>query len=455
MFEKVLVANRGEIAVRVIRACRELNIRTVAVYSEADSNSMHAQLADDAICIGGAASADSYLRIDRIIGAAEISDVDAIHPGYGFLSENAHFAEVCENCNIRFIGPKSAAMNALEDKALSRELARKAGVPVPPGSEGVIETEQEALKIAKKIGYPVMIKAVAGGGGRGMRTAHNDISLVKGYHTARSEAEKSFGNSGVYIEKFIENPHHIEFQILGDSKGNIIHLGERDCSIQRRNQKLIEETPSPLLEGKHKKLRPQMGKAAIKIAQAAEYTAYLLSGEITGRSNLGHPLVPAVYGIIPTADGHIAVIGVLPHQRDDFFTVAGCPEVADDERFAMPMFDPGNRRELFAALAEWFCAAPTAEWVDRLRAVGIRCAPVNDHEQAAAYPQVTLNGYIRELDHPAGGTARVVGSPIRMSDTPPSPAAAAPELGQHTEEVLLELGYDWDRIAALREAGAI
>ena len=309
MFEKILVANRGEIAVRVIRACRELNIRTVAVYSEADANSMHAQMADDAICIGGAASSESYLRIDRIIGAAEISDVDAIHPGYGFLSENAHFAEVCENCNIRFIGPKSAAMNALEDKALSRELARKAGVPVPPGSEGVIETEQEALKLAKKIGYPVMIKAVAGGGGRGMRTAHNDISLVKGYHTARSEAEKSFGNSGVYIEKLIENPHHIEFQILGDSKGNIIHLGERDCSIQRRNQKLIEETPSPLLEGKHKKLRLQMGKAAIKIAQAAEYTNagtvefivddkgkfYFL--EVNKRIQVEHPITEEVTGI--------------------------------------------------------------------------------------------------------------------------------------------------------------
>ena len=309
MFEKVLVANRGEIAVRVIRACRELNIRTVAVYSEVDSNSMHAQMADDAICIGGAASADSYLRIDRIIGAAEISDVDAIHPGYGFLSENAHFAEVCENCNIRFIGPKSAAMNALEDKALSRELARKAGVPVPPGSENVIDTEQEALKIAKKIGYPVMIKAVAGGGGRGMRTAHNDISLVKGYYTARSEAEKSFGNSGVYIEKYIENPHHIEFQILGDSKGNIIHFGERDCSIQRRNQKLVEETPSPLLEGKHKKLRPQMGKAAIKIAQAAEYTNagtvefivddkgkfYFL--EVNKRIQVEHPITEEVTGI--------------------------------------------------------------------------------------------------------------------------------------------------------------
>ena len=235
MFEKILVANRGEIAVRVIRACKELNIRTVAVYSEADSNSMHAQMADEAICIGGAPSAESYLRIDRIIGAAEISDVDAIHPGYGFLSENAHFAEVCENCNIRFIGPKSDAMNALENKALSRELARKAGVPIPPGSKDVVETEQEALKTAKEIGYPVMIKAVAGGGGRGMRTAHNDISLVKGYHTARSEAEKSFANSGVYIEKLIENPRHIEFQILGDSKGNIIHLGERDCYASIRD----------------------------------------------------------------------------------------------------------------------------------------------------------------------------------------------------------------------------
>ena len=309
MFEKLLVANRGEIAVRVIRACRELNIRTVAVYSEADSNSMHAQMADEAICIGGAASSESYLRIDRIIGAAEISDVDAIHPGYGFLSENTHFAEVCENCNIRFIGPKSAAMNALEDKALSRELARKAGVPVPPGSENVIDTEQEALKIAKKIGYPVMIKAVAGGGGRGMRTAHNDISLVKGYYTARSEAETSFGNSGVYIEKFIENPHHVEFQILGDAKGNIIHFGERDCSIQRRNQKLIEETPSPLLEGKHKKLRLQMGKAAIKIAQAAQYTNagtvefivddkgkfYFL--EVNKRIQVEHPITEEVTGI--------------------------------------------------------------------------------------------------------------------------------------------------------------
>ncbi len=273
MFEKILVANRGEIAMRIIRACRELNIKTVAVYSKADANSMHVQIADEAICIGDGPSADSYLRIDRLISAAEIADVDAIHPGYGFLSENAHFADVCESCNIRFIGPRSAAMNALSDKSTSRNLAKKAGVPTPPGSDGIVQTEAEALSVAKKIGYPIMIKAVAGGGGRGMRAAHNDVSLIKGYHTARTEAEKAFGNSGVYLEKYIENPHHIEFQILGDTKGNIIHLGERDCSIQRRHQKLIEETPSPLLDRKEfKGLRQKMGKAALNIARAAGYT---------------------------------------------------------------------------------------------------------------------------------------------------------------------------------------
>jgi len=272
MFEKVLVANRGEIAVRIIRACKELNIRTVAVYSEADANSMHVQLADEAICIGRAPANESYLKIAHIVSAAEITDVDAIHPGYGFLAENAHFADVCESCNIRFIGPSSRAMNALEDKAVSRALARKAGVPTPPGSEGAVTDEQAALAVAKRIGYPVMIKAIAGGGGRGMRPAHNDISLVKGYHTARTEAEKAFGNSGVYIEKLIESPHHIEFQILADTKGHIIHLGERDCSIQRRNQKVVEECPSPLIDNKYKKLRERMGKAAVKIAEEAHYT---------------------------------------------------------------------------------------------------------------------------------------------------------------------------------------
>ncbi|MCL4177813.1 MAG: acetyl-CoA carboxylase biotin carboxylase subunit [Verrucomicrobia bacterium] len=309
MFEKILVANRGEIAVRIIRACKELNIRTVAVYSEADANSMHVQLADEAICIGKAPSSESYLRIDRIISAAEITDVDAIHPGYGFLSENAHFADVCENCNIRFIGPASRAMNALEDKAVSRTLAKKAGVAVPPGSEGIVDTEQGAVATAKRIGYPVMIKAVAGGGGRGMRVAHNDISLIKGYHTARSEAERAFGNSAVYIEKLIENPHHIEFQILADTRGNIIHLGERDCSIQRRNQKVVEETPSPLIENKHKDLRKKMGKAAIRIAETAGYTNagtvefivddsgnyYFL--EMNKRIQVEHPITEEVTGV--------------------------------------------------------------------------------------------------------------------------------------------------------------
>ncbi len=309
MFEKVLVANRGEIAVRIIRACKELNIRTVAVYSEQDASSMHVQMADEAICIGKAASNDSYLRIDRLVSAAEIADVDAIHPGYGFLSENAHFAEVCESCNIRFIGPSPRAMKALEDKAVSRELAKKAGVPIPPGSDGTVESEQDALSCAKRIGYPVMIKAVAGGGGRGMRVAHNDISLVKGYHTARNEAEKAFGNSGVYIEKYIENPHHIEFQILGDNKGKIIHLGERDCSIQRRNQKVVEETPSPLIEHRFRKLRDKMGKAAVRIAELAQYTNagtvefivdnqgnyYFL--EVNKRIQVEHPITEEVTGI--------------------------------------------------------------------------------------------------------------------------------------------------------------
>ena len=309
MFEKILVANRGEIAVRIIRACKELNIRTVAVYSEADANSMHVQLADEAICIGKGPAAESYLRIERLISAAEITDVDAIHPGYGFLSENAHFADVCENCNIRFIGPSSRAMNALENKAVSRVLAKKAGVPPPPGSEGVVENEQDALTTAKRVGYPIMIKAVSGGGGCGMRVAHNDISLLKGFHSAKNEAEKAFGNPGVYIEKFIENSHHVEFQILGDSRGNIIHLGERDCSIQRRNQKVVEETPSPLIEGKFKDLRKKMGKAAVRIAEVAHYTNagtvefivdeqgtfYFL--EVNKRIQVEHPITEEVTGI--------------------------------------------------------------------------------------------------------------------------------------------------------------
>src|SRR6201982_3676476 len=268
MFEKVLIANRGEIALRVIRACKELGIRTLAIYSEADVDSLHVQLADEAICIGAASSLESYLRIDRIMSAAEIGDVDAIHPGYGFLAENPHFVEVCESCNIKFIGPSSRAMQAMGDKNAARAAARKASVPVTPGSDGIVEIESDAIKIAKKIGYPVMIKAAAGGGGRGMRMAHNEPSLQSAFHSARHEAEKAFGNDQVYLEKLIINPHHVEFQIVGNSHGHIVHLGERDCSIQRRNQKVIEECPSPLMTPG---LRKKMGHAALKLAKSVGY----------------------------------------------------------------------------------------------------------------------------------------------------------------------------------------
>ncbi len=306
MFDKILIANRGEIAVRIIRACKELGIRTLAVYSEADAESLHVQLADEAICIGRAPSSESYLKIDRIISAAEVGDVEAIHPGYGFLSENAHFAEVCENCNIKFIGPSSAAIRAMGDKVNARETMRKAGVPVVPGSDGPVDTEADALKIARRIGYPVIVKAAGGGGGRGMRVAHNDPSLVKGFHTARSEAERAFSNACVYIEKYIENPHHIEFQILADHKGNTIHLGERDCSLQRRHQKLLEESPSPILTND---LRKKMGKAAIKAAEAVGYvnagtveilldaTGNFYFIEMNTRIQVEHPVTEEVTGI--------------------------------------------------------------------------------------------------------------------------------------------------------------
>ncbi len=268
MFEKVLIANRGEIALRVIRACKELGIRTLAVYSEADVDSLHVQLADESICIGSPPSSESYLRIDRILSAAEVGDVDAIHPGYGFLSENAHFAEVCESCKIKFIGPPVSAMRAMGDKNSARAFARRAGVPVTPGSDGIVETEKDAIKVAKKVGYPLMIKAVSGGGGRGMRMAHNEPSLITGFHAARMEAEKAFGNAEVYIEKLIVNPHHVEFQIIADQHGHTIHLGERDCSIQRRNQKVIEECPSSFLTPA---LRKKMGAAAVKLAKSVGY----------------------------------------------------------------------------------------------------------------------------------------------------------------------------------------
>ncbi len=305
MFEKILIANRGEIALRVIRACKELGVRTLAVYSEADVDSLHVQLADEAICIGAPPSSESYLKIDRIMSAAEVGDVDAIHPGYGFLAENAHFAEVCESCKIKFIGPPARAMHAMGDKNSARAFARKAGVSVTPGSDGVVETEEEALKVVRKIGFPVMIKAVAGGGGRGMRAAHNEASLLPMFHAARTEAEKAFGNGDVYIEKLIVNPHHIEFQIIADSHGETVHLGERDCSIQRRNQKVIEECPSPLLTPG---LRKKMGKAAVKLAESVGYVnagtmEFLVDNEghyyfieMNTRIQVEHTITEEVYG---------------------------------------------------------------------------------------------------------------------------------------------------------------
>ncbi|MDA0348002.1 MAG: acetyl-CoA carboxylase biotin carboxylase subunit [Verrucomicrobia bacterium] len=269
MINKILIANRGEIALRIVRACRELGIKTLAVYSEADEQSLHVQLADEAICIGPAAASQSYLKSDRIISAAEISDVDAIHPGYGFLSEKADFVEQCESCKIIFIGPNSSIIRNMGDKALAIESMRKIGVPTVPGSNGVIKDVKEAVKIAESIGYPVLIKAVSGGGGKGMRVAHNSVAFGKEFESARNEAEKAFGDSSVYLEKFIVNPRHIEFQILADNHGNVIHLGERDCSVQRRHQKLVEEAPSPFLS---EELRQEMGAVAVKAAKAVGYT---------------------------------------------------------------------------------------------------------------------------------------------------------------------------------------
>ncbi|MFN0121801.1 MAG: acetyl-CoA carboxylase biotin carboxylase subunit [Blastocatellia bacterium] len=269
MFKKILIANRGEIACRIIWACRELGIKTVAVHSEADRDALHVRFADEAICIGPPPSAQSYLNIPAIISAAELTDADAIHPGYGFLSENPYFAEVCDACNITFIGPRPHVMRTMGDKATARQTMKAAGVPVTPGSEGLLEDEEIALREAEKIGYPILIKATAGGGGRGMRVANNPEELISAYHTARAEAEASFKNSGVYLEKYIGEPRHIEIQVLADNHGNVVHLGERECSIQRRHQKLIEESPSPAVSPE---LRRQMGEVAVRACQQVGYS---------------------------------------------------------------------------------------------------------------------------------------------------------------------------------------
>ncbi|OJU23728.1 MAG: acetyl-CoA carboxylase biotin carboxylase subunit [Sphingobacteriales bacterium 41-5] len=268
MFKKILIANRGEIALRVIRTCREMGIQTVAVYSTADSESLHVKFADEAVCIGRPASSDSYLNIPNIMAAIEITNADAVHPGYGFLAENAKFAEICRQSKIKFIGPTAEMINAMGDKITAKETMIKAGVPVVPGGEGLLESVEQAKSLAKQIGYPVILKATAGGGGKGMRIVWEECEMEKAYDTAKMEAGASFKNDGIYMEKFVEEPRHIEIQIVGDQYGNVSHLSERDCSIQRRHQKLVEESPSPFMTDE---LRQKMGDAAKKAAEAIGY----------------------------------------------------------------------------------------------------------------------------------------------------------------------------------------
>jgi acetyl-CoA carboxylase biotin carboxylase subunit len=306
MFKKILIANRGEIALRIISACRELGVKTVAVYSEADRDALHVRYADEDVCIGPYPSSASYLNISAIVSAAEITEADAIHPGYGFLSENAYFAEILHDCNITFIGPSPDAIRRMGDKALARRTAAAAGVPTVPGSPGAVESVDDAIGFAKKAGYPVILKASAGGGGRGMRVARDERELASAYETARAEAEKAFGNSEVYLEKYIEEPRHVEFQIFGDHHGNLRHLGERECSIQRRHQKLIEESPSTALDDA---LRREMGEAALTVARAVHYTnagtiEFLLDPdgrfyfmEMNTRLQVEHPVTEEVMGI--------------------------------------------------------------------------------------------------------------------------------------------------------------
>ncbi|HSI66910.1 MAG TPA: acetyl-CoA carboxylase biotin carboxylase subunit [Planococcus sp. (in: firmicutes)] len=305
--KKVLIANRGEIAVRIIRACKEMDIETVAVYSEADKEALHVELADEAYCIGPKLSKDSYLNFSNIISVAKLTNCDGIHPGYGFLAENASFAELCEACDIMFIGPTSDAINRMGTKDVARETMRKAGVPVVPGSTGIVASEEDGLNIAEEIGFPVIIKATAGGGGKGIRVARSREDFVKGLNMTQKEAAAAFGNPGVYIEKFIEDFRHIEIQVLADSYGNTIHLGERDCSIQRRMQKLVEEAPSPALSAE---LRAEMGEAAVKAAQAVNYRSagtvefifdvenqkfYFM--EMNTRIQVEHPVTEMITGI--------------------------------------------------------------------------------------------------------------------------------------------------------------
>jgi acetyl-CoA carboxylase biotin carboxylase subunit len=324
---KILIANRGEIAVRIIRACRELGIRTVAVFSQADRNALHAEIADEAVCIGPAPTKDSYLNIRSILAACELTGAQAIHPGFGFLSENAAFARMCGRCNVIFIGPDASSIEQMGDKAQARETMKKAGVPVIPGSDGIVSSITQALDIAKEIGYPVMVKATAGGGGRGIRLVHSPEELEGAMAAARAEAGAYFGNDGLYIEKFIENPHHIEIQILADAFGNTVYLGERDCSLQRRNQKVLEEAPSCFIGQKQ---RDAMGRAAVKAAKACGYKnagtiEFLVDDrrnfyfmEMNTRIQVEHPITELVTGIDLVKQQILIACGEkLPFRQDD------------------------------------------------------------------------------------------------------------------------------------------
>ena len=320
MFKKVLIANRGEIALRVIRACKELGIKTVAIHSEADANSLHSRAADERICVGPAEAALSYRNIPNVLSAAEVSGADAIHPGYGFLSENAHFAEVCESIGVKFIGPTSENIALMGDKAKAREILMRRGLPVTPGSPGELKSEQEARDAATKIGYPVIIKAAAGGGGRGMRVVNTAEELGRAFQAAQAEAKSTFGNDSVYLERYFLEPRHIEVQIAADHRGHVVHLGERDCSIQRRHQKLVEETPSPAVD---EKLRREIGRVAVEAVKAVHYrnvgtVEFLLDKdrnfffmEVNTRIQVEHPITEMVTGIdlikeqIRLADGQV------------------------------------------------------------------------------------------------------------------------------------------------------
>jgi acetyl-CoA carboxylase biotin carboxylase subunit len=383
MFQRVLVANRGEIALRVIRACRDLGVGVVAVYSTADRGAPWLGLADEAVCIGPGPAGESYLKVPRIIAAAEKTNVDALHPGYGFLSENADFAEMCRECNIEFIGPPHDAMRKLGNKNEAKKIARQAKVPLVPGSDGLIATEDEALKAARQIGYPVLIKAAAGGGGRGMRVARNDHSLVAGFQSARQEAEAAFKDGSVFLEKYLEQPRHIEVQLLGDQQGNVIHLFERDCSLQRRHQKLVEESPAPNLPTK---VRDEMCAAAVRLAKAAGYYSagtceFLVDRqnsfyfiEVNSRIQVEHPVTELVTGVdLVREQIRIAAGEKLRYRQKDIVQKGSAIECRINAE------DPGNNFQPSAGtITRWQAPGGPGVRLDTHACAGYRVPPNYD-----------------------------------------------------------------------------